>query len=127
MTTDLIQKAKELEQKHVKSKRKNLNAPEKSPRQYAAEILALTENERMDALKKVPSNFFTWVAGYVNDPHAEQRIVNSTAAAIARIKGIEKRHAALLKVPAMFRDQVKAAATAIFNKQREAIKNEGTP
>lgn len=111
-----LEQAKELERKYSK-RRKNPNAPEKGPRHYAADILALPKSEQADALKKVPSHLFTWVSEYVNDPHAEQRIVNSVAASIAKLKSRENRIDALGKVPEIFRDRVKAAAISIMEKR----------
>ena len=115
--SDPLMHAKELEQKYSR-RRKNPNAPEKGPRHYAAEILALPKSEQAEALKKVPSHLFTWVSEYVNDPHAEQRIVNSVAASIAKLASRENRVAALEKVPAVFRDRVKAVATEMIEKRK---------
>lgn len=115
--SDPLTHAKELEQKYSK-RRKNPNAPVKGPRHYAAEILALPKSEQADALKKVPSHLFTWVSEYVNDPYAEQRIVNSVAASIAKLKSREDRNAALAKVPEIFRPRVKAAATAMIEQRK---------
>lgn len=114
---DLIEKAKELERKYVK-RRKKPNVPEKGPRHYAADILALPKSQQAEALRKVPEHLYTWVSEYVNDPHAEQRIVNSVAASIAKLSSRENRVAALEKVPELFRERVKAAATQIIKNRR---------
>lgn len=113
---DLVERAKELERKYTKQSKNNITL-EKGPRHYAAEILSLPIQERAAALQLVPQHLFTWVSEYVNDPHAEQRIVNSVAASIAKLKSRENRVAALDKVPEIFRASVKAAAISMMEKR----------
>ena len=114
MNQDLLEKTKELERKY--SKQKKPNAPEKSPRLYASEILALPADKRDEAISKVPAHLFTWVMEYVNDPNTEARTVNQLAATIAQLKTREFRNFALAEVPEQYREQVKAAVIKMMGK-----------
>lgn len=90
---------------------------DKWPRQRYSEIRRLPEAERAAALAAVPGEYRAWVALYLSMPE-EEFVWMKKAASISRLKGREKRNAALTAIPEERREQVRAQAVRLFYQRR---------